>query len=60
MQDRSARKKWEKVKAFTPLNTSRTKVLMKIQDIKELDRPKPMAASASKRESRNCHFHPWA
>lgn len=57
-QDRLIRQRREEVKAFTFLNTSRAKILMKIWNIKELDWPKPMAAFASKRDkSRYCHFH---
>ncbi|XP_022888976.1 uncharacterized protein LOC111404395 [Olea europaea var. sylvestris] len=49
-KDRSVKQRREEVKAFTPLIVPRSKVLMEIRVIKELDWPKPMAASANKRD----------
>ncbi|KAL2512604.1 Retrotransposon gag protein [Abeliophyllum distichum] len=42
-RDRSTRQKYEDTQTYTPLNTPRTKVLMEIRDMKDLEWPKPMA-----------------
>ncbi|XP_022892274.1 uncharacterized protein LOC111407172 [Olea europaea var. sylvestris] len=57
-QDRSVKQKREEAKAPTPLNIPHTKLLMEIQHMKELEWPKPMMTSSSKRnQSKYCHFH---
>ncbi|XP_022864838.1 uncharacterized protein LOC111384748 [Olea europaea var. sylvestris] len=57
-QDRSVKQKREEAKAPTPLNIPRTKLLIEIQHMKELEWPKPMLISSSKRnQSKYCHFH---
>ncbi|XP_022848856.1 uncharacterized protein LOC111371185 [Olea europaea var. sylvestris] len=57
-QDRSVRQKREEVKTPTPLNIPRTKLLMEIQHMKELEWPKPMLTPSGKRnQSKYCHFH---
>ncbi|XP_022858608.1 uncharacterized protein LOC111379468 [Olea europaea var. sylvestris] len=58
VQDRSVRQKREEVKTPTPLNIPRTKLLMEIQHMKELEWPKPMLTPSGKRnQSKYCHFH---
>ncbi|XP_022883330.1 uncharacterized protein LOC111400116 [Olea europaea var. sylvestris] len=42
IQDRQVRQKWEEPRTFTPLNTPCAKLLMEIQDMKELEWPRPM------------------
>ncbi|XP_022899298.1 uncharacterized protein LOC111412593 [Olea europaea var. sylvestris] len=57
-QDRSVKQKREEVQAPTPLNVPRTKLLMEIQHMKELEWPKPMLTPSSKRnQNKYCHFH---
>ncbi|XP_022883252.1 uncharacterized protein LOC111400002 [Olea europaea var. sylvestris] len=57
-QDRPVRQKREEVKTPTPLNIPRTKLLMEIQHMKELEWPKPMLTPSGKRnQSKYCHFH---
>ncbi|XP_022869682.1 uncharacterized protein LOC111389058 [Olea europaea var. sylvestris] len=57
-QDRTVKQKREKVRTPTPLNIPRTKLLMEIQHMKELEWPKPMLTPSDKRnQSKYCHFH---
>ncbi|XP_022856802.1 uncharacterized protein LOC111377884 [Olea europaea var. sylvestris] len=57
-QDRPIRQKREEVKTPTPLNIPRTKLLMEIQHMKELEWPKPMLTPSGKRnQSKYCNFH---
>ncbi|XP_022883099.1 uncharacterized protein LOC111399839 [Olea europaea var. sylvestris] len=57
-QDRLVKQKREEAKAPTPLNIPHTKLLMEIQHMKELEWPKPMLTSSSKRnQSKYYHFH---
>ncbi|XP_022846207.1 uncharacterized protein LOC111368948 [Olea europaea var. sylvestris] len=57
-QDRPVKQKREEVKTPTPLSIPRTKLLMKIQHMRELEWPKPMPTPSGKRnQSKYCHFH---
>ncbi|XP_022855997.1 uncharacterized protein LOC111377174 [Olea europaea var. sylvestris] len=57
-QDRSVKQNQEEAKAPIPLNIPHTKLLVEIQHMKELEWPKPMMTSSSKRnQSKYWHFH---